>query len=192
MGHHTSRGRQVRGILLASAAVAAGLTSAPAQAHRTDCGPRRPAIERVLSDYRSAIERLDARGTERLFAADSAVFENGGVEGTYANYLAHHLGPELGHFCSFRFADHRLDLWCVESVAVATETYTYRIERTEGAPIERRGVTTSVLRRRAATGRSSTCMALRERLARRAEGAQRGETLAKPGIEASLAIDKTG
>ena len=139
----------MKSFLFASAAVVVGLTSAPAQARRTDCGAQRPAIERVLSDYRSAIEHLDARGTERLFAADSAVFENGGVEGTYANYLAHHLGPELGHFRSFRFADHRLDLWCDGAIAVATETYTYRIERTEGAPIERRGVTTSVLRRTA-------------------------------------------
>jgi len=141
----------MRSFLFVSAAVATGLSAAPAQARRTDCGPQRPAIERVLADYRSAIERLDARGTERLFAADSAVFENGGVEGTYANYLAHHLGPELGHFRAFRFADHRLDLWCDRAVAVATETYTYRIERTEGTPIERRGVTTSVLRR---TGRN--------------------------------------
>ena len=137
----------MKGVLFTSAAVAVGLSGAPAQAHRTDCGPQRPAIERVLADYRSAIERLDARGTERLFAADSAVFENGGIEGTYASYLAHHLGPELGHFRSFRFADHRLDLWCDGAIAVATETYTYRIERTEGEPIERRGVTTSVLRR---------------------------------------------
>ena len=141
----------MKGIFFASAAVVAGLSAAPAQAHRTDCGAQRPAIERVLADYRSAIERLDARGTERLFAAESAVFENGGVEGTYANYLAHHLGPELGHFRSFRFSDHRLDLWCDGAVAVATETYMYRIERAEGAPIERRGVTTSVLRR---TGRN--------------------------------------
>ena len=112
---------------------------------------RPSAIERVLAEYRSAIERLDARGTERLFAADSAVFENDGVEGT--NHLAHHLGPELGHFRSLCFADHRLDLWCDGAVAAATETYTYsyRIERTEDAPIERRGVTTSVLRR---TGRN--------------------------------------
>ena len=141
----------MKGIVFASATVAMWLSGTPAQAHRTDCGRQRPAIERVLADYRSAIERLDARGTERLFAADSAVFENGGVEGTYANYLAHHLGPELGHFRSFRFSDHRLDLWCDGAVAVATETYTYTIERTEGAPIERRGVTTSVLRR---TGRN--------------------------------------
>lgn len=137
----------MKGFLFAGAALAVAISAAPAQAHRTDCGAQRPRIERVLADYRSAIERLDARGTERLFAADSAVFENGGVEGTYANYLEHHLGPELGHFRSFRFADHRLDLWCDGAIAVATETYTYRIERAEGPPIERRGVTTSVLRR---------------------------------------------
>ncbi len=139
--------KQMKGFLIAGAAFLAGLSGSPAQAHKTDCGAQRPEVARILADYRSAIERLDARGTERLFAADSAVFENGGVEGKYANYLAHHLGPELAHFRSFRFADHRLELWCDGAVAVATETYTYRIERTEGAPIERRGVTTSVLRR---------------------------------------------
>jgi ketosteroid isomerase-like protein len=133
--------------ILAGAVIAMGLAAAPAQAHPTDCGNQRAAITRVLADYRGAIERLDARGTERLFAAESAVFENGGVEGNYANYLAHHLGPELGHFRSFRFSDHKLDLWCEDNVAVATETYNYRIERAEGDPIERRGVTTSVLRR---------------------------------------------
>lgn len=139
----------MKGIFFAGAAVAAGLSGAQAQAHPTDCGDQRAAISGVLGDYRGAIERLDARGTERLFAAESAVFENGGVEGTYANYLAHHLGPELGHFRSFRFSNHQLDLWCESNLAVATETYSYRIERAEGDPIERRGVTTSVLRRTA-------------------------------------------
>lgn len=121
--------------------------TAPALAHPTDCGAERPAVTQVLAGYRAAIERLDATGTQRLFTEDSAIFENGGVEGTYANYLAHHLGPELGHFTAFRFNDHQLQLWCEGPLAVATETYTYRIERAEGDPIDRRGVTTSVLRR---------------------------------------------
>jgi ketosteroid isomerase-like protein len=128
-------------------AMAAMTAAVSAEARPTNCGAQRPAISRVLADYRGAIERLDARGTERLFVTDSAIFENGGVEGNYANYLAHHLGPELGHFRSFRFTDHRLDLWCEGGLAVATETYNYRIERNQGDPIERRGVTTSVLRR---------------------------------------------
>lgn len=105
------------------------------------------AVTEVLGRYRSAIERLDASGTEALFAEDSQIFETGGVEGTYRNYLAHHLGPELGHFTSFRFSDVRVDVRFEGPVALATETYTYRIERREGDPIERRGVTTSVLRR---------------------------------------------
>ena len=61
------------------------------------------AVRSVLQQYKAAIEQLDARGTERLFAADSVIFETGGVEGNYANYLAHHLTPELGEFKSFRF-----------------------------------------------------------------------------------------
>ena len=137
----------MKSIILTGAAIVVCLGTAPVQAAPTNCGNQRAVISRILADYRGAIERLDARGTERLFAAESAVFENGGVEGTYANYLAHHLGPELGHFRSFRFSGHQLDLWCEGNLAVATETYSYRIERTQGDPIERRGVTTSVLRR---------------------------------------------
>lgn len=105
------------------------------------------AVTDVLARYRAAIERLDASGTRGLFVEDSEVFEDGGVEGTYANYLARHLGPELGHFRSFRFSDHRLTVRFEGPVALASETYIYRIERHEGEPIERRGVTTSVLRR---------------------------------------------
>lgn len=108
------------------------------------------AVTEVLGRYRTAIERLDASGTEALFAEDSQIFENGGVEGTYRNYLAHHLGPELGHFTSFRFSNVTVDVRFEGPVALATETYTYRIERHQGEPIERRGVSTSVLRRTAA------------------------------------------
>ena len=137
----------MRFVAIVLTGVVAVVAANAALAHPNDCGSARQPIVGVLADYRAAIERLDASGTERLFVTDSAVFENGGVEGNYASYLAHHLGPELGHFRSFRFSDHALDLWCDGDVAVATETYNYRIERAEGDPIERRGVTTSVLRR---------------------------------------------
>lgn len=116
-------------------------------AEQADRSVDRAAVSAVLSQYRSAIERLDATGTERLFSADSQLFENGGVEGTYANYLAHHLAPELAHFRSFRFSDVNVDIRFEEPLALATETYTYRIEPRQGEPIERRGVTTSILRR---------------------------------------------
>ena len=105
------------------------------------------AVRAVLSQYKSAIERLDATGTEQLFTADSRIFETGGVEGSYANYLSHHLGPELKDFKSFRFSDYEVDVRFEGPVAVATESYKYRIETKSGEVAERLGVATSVLRK---------------------------------------------
>ena len=105
------------------------------------------AVRTVLSQYKTAVERLDAKGTERLFTGDSQIFENGGVEGSYANYLAKHLGPELGHFKSFKFSDYKVDVRFEGPVALTTETYNYRIETEKGEIVERRGVATSVLKK---------------------------------------------
>ena len=82
-----------------------------------------------------------------LFTSDSQVFENGGIEGSYANYLAKHLGPELGHFKSFKFSDYKVDVRFEGPVALTTETYNYRIETQKGEIVERRGVATSVLKK---------------------------------------------
>ena len=103
------------------------------------------AVRQVLSQYKLAIERLDAKGTTTLFTSDSQVFENGGVEGSYANYLAKHLGPELGHFKSFKFSDYKVDVRFEGPVALTTETYSYRIETQKVEIVEQRGVATSVL-----------------------------------------------
>ena len=105
------------------------------------------AVRAVLAEYKSAIERLDATGTERLFTGDSAIFETGGVEGTYATYLAHHLGPELKAFRAFGYSDYKVEVRFEGPVALATETYNYRIETKAGEIAERRGVATSVLRK---------------------------------------------
>lgn len=119
---------------------AAGTAQAkPAQSHDE------AAVRSVLSQYKAAIEKLDARGTERLFAADSAIFETGGREGNYANYLAHHLAPELAEFKSFRFSNYKIEVRFVGPVALATESYAYRIETRKGEVAERLGVATSVL-----------------------------------------------
>lgn len=105
------------------------------------------AVEAVLTQYKSAIERLDAAGTERLFTPDSQIFETGGSEGTYANYLSHHLAPELAAFRSFKFSDYKVDVRFEGPIALATETYRYRIEPKTGEVSERIGVATSVLRK---------------------------------------------
>ena len=105
------------------------------------------AVEAVLARYSAALESLDPRGTEALFATDSEIFESGGSEGSYANYLQHHLGPELAEFRSFRFFDHKVSVRFEGHVALATETYRFRIEPKTGDPAERLGVATSVLRK---------------------------------------------
>ncbi len=103
------------------------------------------AVRAVLGRYKAAIERLDATGTEALFTEDSAIFETGGVEGTYANYLAHHLGPELAAFRSFAFSDYTVAVRIEGNLALATETYNYRIETKSGEIATRKGVATSAL-----------------------------------------------
>ena len=102
----------------------------------------------VLERYRMALEKADMASMDGLFAEDSQIFENGKAEGTFANYLEHHLGPELGHFKSFTFPRYEVELRQMQDVALATESYHYRIELTDGRVIERDGVATSVLHKR--------------------------------------------
>lgn len=135
--------RMISTIALAASAV----LSAPAAGAPASRAADSAAVQTVLKQYKSAIERLDARGTERLFIADSMLFETGGSEGTYANYLATHLGPELKKFKSFKFNDYKVNVRFEGPVALATESYTYRIETNTGEVAERLGVATSVLRK---------------------------------------------
>ena len=125
---------------------AAGLALQPVAAAPAR-GSDAAAVRKVLGDYKAAIERLDARGTKRLFTADSAIFETGGSEGSYANYLSHHLGPELKEFRSFKFTNYKVDVRFVAGAALATESYGYRIHTGKGETVERLGVATSVLRK---------------------------------------------
>ncbi|HXG99582.1 MAG TPA: nuclear transport factor 2 family protein [Sphingomicrobium sp.] len=142
------------GLFLLAAAVA--LAAQPAVSHhraghapaaKRAPHPSEPAVRVILSQYKSAIERLDATGTESLFAADSAIFENGGVEGNYVDYLGHHLGPELKAFKSFKFSDYKIAVRFEGPLAIATETYNYRIVTAKDEVVERRGVATSVLKK---------------------------------------------
>ena len=105
-------------------------------------------VKKVLGDYKAALERLDLSGVDQLFAKDNQVIESGKVEGSYADYLAHHIGPELGHFQSFKFSDYKVSIQIQGDIAWSTETYRYTIVLKEDAKvIERQGVATSVLRR---------------------------------------------
>lgn len=106
------------------------------------------AVKAVLKAYKTALEKLDAAPAAKLFTTDAQVFESGGVEGTFADYLAHHIGPELGEFKEFSFRDYKVEVRLEPPLALATETYIYRIVfKGDRPPIEKRGVTTSVLRK---------------------------------------------
>ena len=114
------------------------------------------AVEAVLSGYRQTVEARDGEAAARYFWPDSQVFEQGGVEGDFATYLAHHLGPELRDIASFDFDDLETDVEVVGDMAYASEVYTYEItfpEAAARAPISRRGVATSVLERRSGAWR---------------------------------------
>tara|TARA_R110001583_G_scaffold54108_2_gene166158 strand:- start:184 stop:690 length:507 start_codon:yes stop_codon:yes gene_type:complete len=112
------------------------------------------AVKTVLKSYKDAIQSLNAEATLNLFTQDSQVFESGGSEGTYTNYLAHHLGPELDHFNSFIFSDYNVSVLVDLPYAFTTETYIYTIdlkaneEKGRAAQlITKKGVATSVLRK---------------------------------------------
>jgi hypothetical protein len=51
---------------------------------------------------KDALQNLTTGGTFQLFAEDSEVFESGGVEDSYANYIEHNLGSKLGRFKKFK------------------------------------------------------------------------------------------
>jgi len=108
--------------------------------------PDRDGAAAVLASYKAAIERLDMTGVDSLFAPDAVVIESGKVEGTFANYLDHHLGPELKEFKSFSFQDYRVEIRVEGPIAIATETYTYRIVLKNEEVVERLGVVSSVLK----------------------------------------------
>src|SRR3546814_13936664 len=103
------------------------------------------AVKAVLSSYKVALEALDLTGVERLFATDNQVVESGKVEGGYADYRDHHIGPELGHFASFKFSDYTVTVRLEGPIALATETYRYTIVLKDNPePIERQGVATKI------------------------------------------------
>lgn len=128
---------------LASVPFALLLLLAPAKARADDA----EAIKQVLASYRTAVERLNATGTERLFSVDALVFEGGVPEGTYGRYLSHHLGPELTALRGFQFSDYKVEVRIDGAYGLAWESYSYTITPKQGEAYQRTGVATSVLKR---------------------------------------------
>ncbi|MBB3764931.1 YybH family protein [Sphingomicrobium lutaoense] len=100
----------------------------------------------TLKAYRDALVALDADAMTSLFAEDSHVFENGKYEGSFADYMEHHLGPELHAIKSFTFTDPTIDVEVMGHMALGRETYRYDITLDDGREIARQGTATSVLK----------------------------------------------
>ena len=106
------------------------------------------AIKLVLKQYNEAVGKLDVTGTEKLFTADSKIYESGGDEGNYAHYLEHHLVPELKEFKSFTYSDYKVEVQVDGNYAFAVETYNYIIiVAIDSKEVKRKGVATSVLKK---------------------------------------------
>ena len=119
-----------------------------APALRAADNPDDHAVKTVLAAYNQALTSLDAAKAKDLFTADSAVFESGGVEGSYAHYLEHHIGPELAEFKEFSYRDYAIEVRLELPLALATESYIYRIVlKEDGKVVEKRAATTSVLKK---------------------------------------------
>lgn len=115
-------------------------------------GTEKEAVLEVMKSYKDALQNLTTEGTFELFSEDSEVFESGGVEGSYANYIEHHLGPELGHFKKFEFSDYEIDVEVDAPYAFTTETYIYTIilkpdDKSDSRTIKKKGVATSILKK---------------------------------------------
>ncbi len=102
----------------------------------------------VLLAYKDAIENLDGAAATALFTQEAQIFEQGGLEGTWAQYLERHLGPEFDEIVSFEFSNYQAGVEVTGDLAVAWETYSYTIVlKDEAEPIVRLGAATSILRR---------------------------------------------
>jgi len=111
-------------------------------------------VNKVMSTYKEAIQNLKADNTLALFTKNATVFESGGSEGAYENYLSHHLGPELKHFNSFIFSDYIINTQIDFPFAFVTETYVYTIDIKENKKtgtqpriIKKKGVATTNLKK---------------------------------------------
>jgi uncharacterized protein (TIGR02246 family) len=131
-------------ILLPAALMLAPIVAAPVTA--AEGHPDYRGAAAVLANYKAALEKRDISSVDRLFAPDAQIFENGGVEGNFARYRDHHLGPELKAFQSFVLGNYKVAVRGEGDIALATETYSYTITLANGERIVRDGVATSVLK----------------------------------------------
>jgi len=106
------------------------------------------AVKSLMQSYKEILESLDVTDSYSLFSEDSQVLEQGKIEGTYADYIANHIGPELSHFESFTFTNYEISVIVDIPYAFTTESYVYQIVlKEDGTRLERKAAATSVLKK---------------------------------------------
>lgn len=136
------------------AAVAVLAIAAQASAQTPAAQVSTSEARNVLDAFTSGLQQREIRELARLFTPDAAILEGGRYEGPIGQYLNHHLGPELAAFDSFEIKNRKVDIQVLGEVAWAREEYDYVI-RAKGRQgvVQRRGVSTAVLVRRAGAWR---------------------------------------
>jgi len=103
------------------------------------------AIKSWLSGYDAAFVAKDLDKLATFYHPEVTIYEGGGINRGWADYRDHHIGPELGHFTSFKFSDYTVAVRLEGPIALATETYRYTIVlKDKPESIERQGVATNV------------------------------------------------
>jgi uncharacterized protein (TIGR02246 family) len=105
-------------------------------------------VRQLMKKYKETLESLDVSESYALFTEDSQVLEQGKIEGTYRDYIANHIGPELGHFSSFTFSEYQIEVVVDLPYAFTTESYVYNIVlKDEDKKAERKATATAVLKK---------------------------------------------
>ncbi len=110
------------------------------------------AVETVLERQEQAIREADMAALDALWSGSEGVyvFEQGGVDSSWAAYRDHHLGPELEALEDLDFRHEDVRIRASGDLAVATGRYVLTAHH-DGQDIESRGVFTTALEREAGT-----------------------------------------
>ncbi|QXD14319.1 nuclear transport factor 2 family protein [Rhodocaloribacter litoris] len=110
--------------------------------------PSPAELEALLEQQAQAIREGDLATLDALWSSGEAVyiFEQGGVDSSWAAYRDHHLGPELEALDDLDFRHEDVRIRAGQDLAVATGRYVLKA-RHEDRPVESQGVFTTVLAR---------------------------------------------
>ena len=101
----------------------------------------------VATAYLDAMENSDLDAAEKLFHAESLVFEGGKQEGSWKEYREHHLGPEIDAIEQFSVTRGEAVIGQSDdgSLAFVAIPIEYTIDLDSGDRFESRGTVTFVL-----------------------------------------------